>query len=133
MNMRADGRSPATTGELDECEVRVVDAARVDAVRLAMPDPPVIEELASSVFAMLADPSRLRLLISLLEGGELCVCDLAATTGLSESATSHALRLLRAHRVVKVRRDGRMAYYSLDDSHVRLLLDLALEHLGHGE
>jgi len=133
MNMRADERSPATTGELDECEVRVVDAARVDAVRLAMPDPPVIEELASSVFAMLADPSRLRLLISLLEGGELCVCDLAATTGLSESATSHALRLLRAHRVVKVRRDGRMAYYSLDDSHVRLLLDLALEHLGHGE
>ncbi len=111
----------------------MVDAARVDAVRLAMPDPPVIEELASSVFAMLADPSRLRLLISLLEGGELCVCDLAATTGLSESATSHALRLLRAHRVVKVRRDGRMAYYSLDDSHVRLLLDLALEHLGHGE
>ena len=113
------------------CEVRVVDADRVRAVGLAMPAPAVVEELAGGVFGMLADPSRLRLLISLLEAGELCVCDLAATTGLSESATSHALRLLRAHRVVKVRRDGRMAYYSLDDGHVRLLLDLALEHVNH--
>ena len=109
----------------------MVDSDRVRAVGLAMPAPAVVEELAGGVFGMLADPSRLRLLISLLEAGELCVCDLAATTGLSESATSHALRLLRAHRVVKVRRDGRMAYYSLDDGHVRLLLDLALEHVNH--
>jgi ArsR family transcriptional regulator, lead/cadmium/zinc/bismuth-responsive transcriptional repressor len=81
------------------------------------------------VFALLADPGRLRLLMSLLEGGELCVCDLASAAGMGESAASHALRLLRAHRVVKVRRAGRMAFYSLTDGHVRMLLDVALAHV----
>jgi len=131
--MCADVSALEAPGYLDGCEVRTVDGDRVRAVLAAMPDGDTIEELASGVFGLLADPSRLRLLISLLEGGELCVCDLAATTGLSESATSHALRLLRAHRVVKARRSGRMAYYSLNDSHVRLLLDVAMEHLSHGE
>ena len=116
---------------LDACDVRVVDAERVAAVRDALPDQALVEELAEGVFGLLADPNRLRLLVSLLEGGELCVCDLAAATGMGESAASHALRLLRAHRVVKVRRAGRMAYYSLRDGHVRILLDVALEHARH--
>ena len=82
----------------------------------------------AEVFALLGDENRLRLLLGLLEAGELCVCDLAAAAGLGESATSHALRLLRVHRVVKVRRTGRRAYYSLTDGHVRMLLDVAIEH-----
>jgi DNA-binding transcriptional ArsR family regulator len=98
-----------------------------------MPARDVVDELADGVFSLLADPNRLRLLVCLLEGGEMCVCDLAAAVGMGESAASHALRLLRAHRVVKVRRSGRMAYYSLTDGHVRLLLDVALEHVGHGD
>lgn len=61
------------------------------------------------MFGLWADPNRVRLLSALLEVGELCVCDLAAAIGMAESATSHALRLLRAHRVVKVRRAGRVA------------------------
>jgi len=61
----------------------------------------------------------------------MCVCDLAAVARASESAVSHHLRLLRAHRVVQVRRTGRMAYYRLADAHVRLLLDVALTHIGH--
>jgi DNA-binding transcriptional ArsR family regulator len=116
-------------GGLDDCDVRMVDPARVASVRAALPDPDTVEELAGGVFALLADPGRLRLLMSLLEGGELCVCDLAAATGMGESTTSHALRLLRAHRVVKVRRTGRMAFYSLTDGHVRMLLDVALAHV----
>ena len=72
----------------------------------------------------------LRVLVALLEG-EMCVCDLAAVARASESAVSHHLRLLRAHRVVQVRRTGRMAYYRLADAHVRLLLDVALTHIGH--
>ncbi|WP_433166948.1 ArsR/SmtB family transcription factor [Kribbella sp. CA-247076] len=84
----------------------------------------------ADVFGLLGDPRRLKLLVALLDG-ELCVCDLAAVTGMSESATSHALRLLRAHRVVAVRRDGRMAYYRLDDAHVRMLVDLAVAHTEH--
>jgi DNA-binding transcriptional ArsR family regulator len=116
---------------LDTDDVRVVDAERVATVRAALPAPDLIDTLADGVFAVLADPSRLRLIMGLLEGGELCVCDAAAVAGLSESATSHALRLLRAHGVVKARRAGRMAYYSLNDSHVRVLLDVALEHARH--
>jgi DNA-binding transcriptional ArsR family regulator len=86
---------------------------------------------ATEVFAMLADPGRLRLLTALREG-EASVGHLAAIARMSESATSHALRLLRAHRIVQVRRAGRMAYYQLADTHVRVLLDTALEHAGHG-
>jgi len=115
---------------LDACEVRMVDPGRVEAVRSSMPPDDEVSELAD-IFDLLSDAGRLRLLISLLEAGELCVCDLAAATGLNESSVSHALRLLRAHRVVRVRRSGRMSYYCLADSHVRLLLDLGLEHIGH--
>ena len=84
---------------------------------------------AADVFALLGDVNRLRLLMALLEGGEMCVCDLAAAAGMSESSASHAVRWLRAHRIVSPpRRQGRMAYYRLEDTHVRLLLDLALTH-----
>jgi DNA-binding transcriptional ArsR family regulator len=117
---------------LDACELKLVDPERVRAVQASLPGADVVDELAE-VFGLLSDPSRLRLLASLLEGGELCVCDLAAAAGMAESTTSHALRLLRAHRVVKARRAGRMMHYSLRDGHVRMLLDLALEHVGHGE
>jgi len=85
---------------------------------------------AADVFSLLADPGRLRLL-TVLRVGEASVGQLAALARLSDSATSHALRLLRAHRIVQVRRAGRMAYYSLADAHVRVLLDTALEHAGH--
>ncbi|MEV0994307.1 metalloregulator ArsR/SmtB family transcription factor [Nonomuraea sp. NPDC050202] len=116
---------------MDSCTTRVVDADRVAAVRERMP---LAEDLADTadVFGLLSDPNRLRLLVALLDG-ELCVCDLAAVTGQSESAASHALRLLRAHRIVAARRAGRMAYYRLEDPHVRMLLDLALAHTEHTE
>ena len=117
---------------LDSCEVKLVDPERVRSVQATLPGPDLVDELAD-VFGLLSDPGRLRLLASLLEGGELCVCDLAAAAGMAESTTSHALRLLRAHRVVKARRAGRMMHYSLRDGHVRMLLDLALEHVGHGD
>lgn len=115
----------------DACSARVVDADRVAAVCERMPAAADLADTAD-VFGLLSDPNRLRLLVALLEG-ELCVCDLAAVSGLSESAASHALRLLRAHRIVAVRRAGRMAYYRLEDPHVRMLLDLALAHTEHTE
>jgi DNA-binding transcriptional ArsR family regulator len=117
---------------LDGCELKLVDAERVRSVQASLPADDLIDDLAE-VFGLLSDPNRLRLLASLLEGGELCVCDLAAATGMAESTTSHALRLLRAHHVVKARRAGRMMHYSLRDGHVRMLLDLALEHVRHGD
>ncbi|MGW5360796.1 ArsR/SmtB family transcription factor [Actinopolymorpha pittospori] len=114
---------------LEGCAVRLVDPERVTDVRARMPAENDVVDTAD-VFGLLADPGRLRLLVALLDG-ELCVCDLAAVSGLSESSTSHALRLLRAHRVVSVRRRGRVAYYRLDDAHVRMLLDLAFAHTEH--
>lgn len=94
-----------------------------------LPDDRDVRQMAE-VFALLSDPGRLRLLNVLLEG-EACVCDLAAACGQSVSAVSHALRLLRAHQVVTVRRAGRRAFYRLDDLHVRMLLDLARTHVDH--
>ncbi|WUI02321.1 metalloregulator ArsR/SmtB family transcription factor [Spirillospora sp. NBC_00431] len=122
----------AVIGGPEACVVRVVDPEKVAAVSAALPSPDTITELAQ-VFGLLADPGRLRVITALLEGGEMCVCDIAASCGHSESAVSHSLRLLRANRVVRVRRSGRMAYYRLDDSHVRMLLDLALAHVGHAD
>ena len=110
--------------------IRIVDRDLVANVRASMLADGQVAELAD-VFGLLADPGRLRVLVALLEGEEMCVSDLAAAAGASESATSHHLRLLRAHRVVQVRRAGRMAYYQLADAHVRMLLDIALTHVGH--
>lgn len=87
-------------------------------------------EDAAEVFGLLADPNRLRLL-GILRAGEASVGQLAGLAGMSESATSHALRLLRAHRIVQVRREGRMAFYHLADSHVQVLIDTAFDHAGH--
>lgn len=84
----------------------------------------------ADVFALLGDPGRLRILTTLL-AGPMRVRDLAEGVGLSESAVSHALRLLRAHRVVDVTRTGREAHYEVADTHVRELLELALDHASH--
>ncbi|MGI8668173.1 MAG: ArsR/SmtB family transcription factor [Jatrophihabitans sp.] len=98
---------------------------------LSLPSDVEIADTAD-VFGLLADPGRLRILV-VLRGGEANVGELSLRCGLSESATSHALRLLRAHQVVQVRRVGRMAFYQLADAHVVDLLDTALAHIGHSE
>ena len=116
--------------ESDVCEVNVVDADRVAATRLRIPSIAETDRVAEW-FRVLSDPTRTRLLFALLEGGELCVCDLAATINTPESTVSHALRWLRGSGSVRVRRSGRMMYYRLDDEHVRMLLDLSREHLRH--
>ena len=112
-------------------EGRLSDAgAGVDALRRSLPLAADVERLAD-VFRLLADPGRVRILAALLEAGEVCVHDLASVSRMSESSVSQALRLLRAHRVVATRRSGRHVCYRLDDSHVRMLLDLAITHVGH--
>ncbi len=83
----------------------------------------------ADVFGLLADERKLRLLLELRKFDEVCVSDLAASVGRSESAVSHALRLLRAHGVIDSRREGRWVYYSLVDAHVELMLDAMIEHL----
>lgn len=111
----------------DLCEVNCVHPQAVQAARAALPDIQQVGE-ASALLKVVADPTRLRLL-SALKTCELCVCDLAAVIGLSESAVSHQLRLLRAHRLVTFRKEGRVAYYRLLDQHVSGLIVSALDHV----
>lgn len=115
---------------LDACAVRAVDPERVGAARQRLL-PAVEAHRLSDLFRLLGDATRVRILYALLEVGELCVCDLAATVEAPETSVSHALRLLRTAGIVRNRRDGRMIYYSLDDAHVRILLDVSAEHLRH--
>jgi DNA-binding transcriptional ArsR family regulator len=84
----------------------------------------------AAIFKALADPTRVRL-VSVLSQTELCVCDLAATLGMTQSAISHQLSLMRELRVVKSRKEGRMVYYTLDDEHIRDLFQRGLEHIEH--
>jgi ArsR family transcriptional regulator len=81
-------------------------------------------------FQALSDPTRVRL-ISALTHAELCVCDLAAVLGMSQSSVSHQLRSLRDLRLVKSRRVGREIFYTLDDDHIRELYELGLKHVQH--
>jgi len=122
-------RAGVRTASPHACDSVLATGRSVDLAR-SLPDEDSIARLAD-VFGLLGDPGRVRLLVALLEGGEVCVHDLAAVAMMSESSASHALRLLRAHRVVVSRRRGRFAFYRLADGHVRMLLDVALTHLGH--
>jgi DNA-binding transcriptional ArsR family regulator len=80
--------------------------------------------------ALMADPTRLRI-VAALDATELCVCDLSATIGISESAISHQLRQMRDLSIVRTRRNGRRVFYSLDDAHVTSIYRQALDHVTH--
>jgi len=118
--------------DIDSCAVEAVDPGKVMQALDRLPDRAEIADVAD-LFKLLGDPTRLRILYALVETGELCVCDLAAVVGVPETSVSHALRLLRMAGVVRAGKDGRMAFYAIDDHHVRLVLDLAAEHMRHGD
>ena len=105
---------------------RALHPARVEEARRSLLDNLSCSNLAEA-FAGLADLNRVKILSILLEG-EICVFDLAAVLGVSESAVSQHLRILRSLRWVKNRKAGRLVFYSLNDEHVRDLLDLGLRH-----
>ncbi|MFA4927402.1 MAG: metalloregulator ArsR/SmtB family transcription factor [Patulibacter sp.] len=106
------------------------DAARIARAAAEIPDPDAALRLAET-FQVLADPGRVRIILALHSAGELRVGALASVTGLSETACSHSLRLLRSARVVRFRKVGRSVYYALDDDHVRTLLEVARDHVLH--
>jgi ArsR family transcriptional regulator len=85
-------------------------------------------QAVTDIFKVLSDPTRAKIVFA-LSRAELCVCDIAALLGLSVSAVSHQLRLLRSLRLVKYRKAGRLAYYSLDDDHTAQLLQDVLIHV----
>jgi DNA-binding transcriptional ArsR family regulator len=106
------------TDGLERARSRLLSGAHADSV--------------AEVFKLLGDPTRVKLL-DVLTFGERCVCDLAALVGLTESAVSHQLRLLRGAHLVRVRRAGRSAFYRLDDHHVIGLLHDTRKHVEEQE
>ncbi|KUH34538.1 ArsR family transcriptional regulator [Thermococcus celericrescens] len=84
---------------------------------------------AADFFDALGNPTRLKILLALMEAGELCTCDLSAITKLSVSAISHQLRILKDRKIVAYRKDGKNVFYRLDDEHIRDILRTAMEHL----
>jgi DNA-binding transcriptional ArsR family regulator len=102
---------------------------QISAARRPRPlaDPQTTQSLAD-LFRLLGDPTRLRI-VDALADGELCVCDISDQVGISESAVSHQLRLMRTMRLVRGRREGRCVYYTLDDQHVLSLFQQGLRHV----
>ena len=111
----------------DTCDVFHLHPAKVARLRTTLLTEPSVGALAET-FKVLGDGTRVRLLDA-LSRSELCVCDVARLLGLSESAVSHQLRLLRGMRLVRSRREGRMIFYSLDDQHIVRLFEQGLEHV----
>ena len=112
-----------------KCQVNVIHQEQVSQARRSMPEAVLVTE-AAELFNMLGDNSRLRILLA-LHTTELCVCDLAAILDTSSSAVSHQLRLLRAKGLVRFRKEGKIVYYSLTDSPVRVLLEETFKSLNN--
>jgi len=114
----------------ENCAETYIHRDRVQAALAHLLEEPAAARLAET-FKALSDPTRVRI-VSLLAEAELCVCDLAAALGMSQSAVSHQLRTLRNLRLVRRRRQGRQVFYALDDEHVTDLFWRGLDHVTHG-
>lgn len=111
------------------CEEICINYEAVNEVKSLMLDSVEIQSLAD-IFKILGDPTRIKIIYALTKK-ELCVCDIATVLTMSSSAISHQLRVLRAARLVKHRKDGKIVYYSLDDSHITNLFKEGLDHIKH--
>ena len=120
---------PGQNEPLDCCEENQVHQDILQKVQSDLPDDEVLYDLAE-LFKVFGDSTRIKILYALFEA-EMCVCDIADLLGLTQSAISHQLRLLRAANLVKFTKDGKEVIYSLDDSHVLSLFDQALDHVKH--
>ena len=106
---------------------QIIDQASVNQARRALPDQKPLNGLAET-FKVLSNPNRLKIIHTLAQQ-EMCVSDLAALLDSTDSAVSHQLRVLRTMRLVSYRKEGKLAFYSLDDQHVRQLYNAGLSHL----
>src|SRR5689334_14160002 len=125
--MLADTRNSKPDALADAPDAGHLGASGTEARRRALMSGAAVRDVAHT-FGILGDPTRVRILDA-LSGGELCVCDIATLVGISESAVSHQLRLLRTSRLVTSRRVGRHIHYALDDRHILDLLRLAQTHV----
>ena len=113
--------------ELEQCADFHIHEEIVEKVDADMPDEEILYDLAE-LFKIFGDSTRIKILYVLFES-EMCVCDIAQLLGMTQSAISHQLRLLKQAKLVKSRRQGKLVGYSLADEHVKTILGMAKEHL----
>lgn len=114
-------------GDVDRCDVEEVHQDKVCRVQAGMPGEDELADLAE-VFKVFGDSTRIKILFALF-GEDICVCDLAQVLGMTQSAVSHQLRILRQARLISSRREGRQVIYSLADDHVRTIIGMGREHI----
>ena len=122
---KREGTRPESRAEV--CEVSVIHEDVLRRVRDKMPDEEPIYDV-SELFKVFGDSTRARIICA-LNIEEMCVCDLSALLNMTQSAISHQLRLLKVSRIVKSRKQGRVVYYSLDDSHIGQIFAMAFDHI----
>ena len=113
--------------DVEHCDVVHKHADVVLKVHREMPDDDKLYDLAE-LFKVFGDSTRIRILFALFEE-EMCVCDIAASVGITVSAVSHQLRILKGAKLVKARKDGKSVFYTLADNHVKLILAQGMEHV----
>ena len=113
--------------ELNVCKCEEVHEYIIDEVRQVMPQDEMLYDLAE-LFKVFGDTTRIKILYALFSK-EMCVCDIADLLGMTHSAISHQLRVLKQARLVKFRKEGKVVYYSLDDSHISQIFDCGLSHI----
>ena len=119
--------TPSELNEVENCEYIHVHEDIVAQVNENMPDEEILYDLAE-LFKIFGDSTRIKILYVLFES-EMCVCDIANLLGMTQSAISHQLRVLRSSKLVKFRRDGKTLYYSLADEHVCRIISQGMEHV----
>lgn len=117
----------AANSALETCEIQGIHSDIIHSVQNKLPDFNHLRELAD-VFKLFGDSTRIGILWALSES-EMCVCDLCALLKMKQPAVSHQLKNLKLARIIKARRDGKVIYYSLDDDHIRKMLDFGMEHI----
>lgn len=115
---------------IEQCEYLCMHEDVVNSVNENMPEDETLYDLAE-LFKVFGDSTRIKILYALFES-ELCVCDIAHLLGLSQTAVSHQLRVLKNNKLVRFRKDGKNVFYSLTDDHVRRIIDQGMEHITEG-
>lgn len=109
------------------CDITVIHEELVEQVRQSMPKEEMLFNLAE-LFKVFGDTTRIRILYALSQS-EMCVCDIAYLLGMTQSAISHQLRVLKQAKLVRFRKEGRVVYYSLDDNHIEAIFDQGYQHI----
>ena len=113
--------------DIDRCDCNIIHEDVVNDVREHMPDEDNLIDLAD-LFKVFGDSTRVKILCALFRA-EMCVCDIAVLLGMTKSAISHQLRVLKQSKLVSYRKDGKVVYYSLADDHVKTIFDQGLLHV----